>query len=133
MTARKKTRPTPPPITVADLLLALATYPQDGVITTSDGDVGVLIDNGEDHPEYEMLIDGQNSEALRYNRPNIVREVIHRNSPGDDFVVAQEVLDWLHKSDIVLRHPGHGHNELDGPVHKSAIELAEEFARRSAT
>ncbi|QDP45552.1 hypothetical protein SEA_FUZZBUSTER_68 [Microbacterium phage FuzzBuster] len=133
MPAKKKTPPPAPPITVADLLLALATFPQDAVLTTNDEhiDVGVLIDNGEDHPEYVMLIDWHHSEALRYRRPDIVREIVHRNSPGDDFATAQEFLEWLGKSDMVLRRPGHGHNELDGPVMKSGIEIAEEFARRS--
>ena len=132
MTAKKKTRTPAPDITVADLLLALATYPQDATLTMADPtELGMMINNGNDHPEYEMLIDWEHGEALRYRRPDVVREVVHRSNPGDDFATAQEFLEWMHSSDLVLRHPGHGHGELDGFVMKSATEIAEAFARRA--
>lgn len=134
MPARKKTTPQPPAeITVADLILALATFPQDGILTSIDGniDVGVMIHDGDRHPEYEMLIDWEHGEALRYRRPDTVREIVHRAQPGDEFATVQEFIEWMHKSDLAFSRPGHGHGELDSPVNKSAIEIAEEFARRA--
>lgn len=127
MTRKKPATPEPKRTTVAELILALASYPLDGVVTIVDPfvDLGVIVDD-DYHTVYH-----EHEGTTHYERPDVIVQEVQRGDPGDDFVTAGEFLDWLRSQSIGLSTPAHGHNETDSPLPESArARLAEEFARR---
>lgn len=129
MPRKKADPPTVPHVTVAELLLALASFPQDASLTTYEnggggGSLAVLVGD-----EFVELWDGHYLDRPHhYVAPAAV--VVERGHPGDDFEVAQEFIAWAKRSDLALVHPGRGHGELDSPVRESAVEIAQRFASR---
>lgn len=123
---RKK--PTEPePVTVAELLLALASYPQDAVVTIADPFIDLGVTVGED---YHTVLD-MHEGVTHYQRPDVVVQEVERAHPGDEYAIAAEFLSWLRENDIELSHPGHGHNETSSSVMKVTRDrLAEQFAER---
>lgn len=118
--------------TVGELILALATYPLESEVTISDPfiDLGVLVDEGGEGPEYYTVYEPY-AGVTPYERPDIIRQVVERNHPGDDHQTAVEFLEWLHEQGIRLANIGHGHNDGDSPVgDMQRIALAVSFAER---
>lgn len=135
MTARKK--PQPKPVTVAELLLALASYPQDAEVYLSDPYIALLA-KVEGEPEGAES-DGVIWEPIaqrpqHYQCPDIVERVIRRADPLDDFAAAKEFLEWLQEQHYGMPQAstGGGHNEPTTYRDLDPAELAEEFARRQA-
>ena len=117
---------------VSELILALASYPLDAEIVISDPFVtlDVAVDADGDVPDcytvYEPYVG-----VTPYERPDIIRQVVERNHPGDDHQTAVEFLEWLHEQGIRLANIGHGHNDGDSPVgDMQRIALAVSFAER---
>lgn len=141
MTARKKAQPEPKPLTVADLLLALASYPQDATLGTRDPYIGVLVfvpapeGVDDEHELIDWMDGGETGTAKHYQRPDIIERVIRRSEPLDDFAAAKEFLEWL-ATKRGYNQPqvatGGGHNEPTSYRDLSPAELAEEFARRES-
>jgi len=127
MPRKKPATPDPHEITVAELLLALATFPQDATLSTTDPfvEVGVLV-AGEWHPLIEW-----HAAAQRYERPDVVVQEVQRSDAGEEFAIANEFLAYLRTSSISLVHDGQGHNETASPLLPATrARLAEEFATR---
>lgn len=83
----------PKPVTVGELLLALATYPQDAeVITGENGDGGgTLFADGP--TGFQVIWAGNTYERPeRYAPPE--PEAIERAAPGDEFAIVQDFLRW---------------------------------------
>lgn len=131
MTRKKPATPDPKPTTVAELLLALASFPQDAHVVTSEngsggGALAVMIDD-----DWIDLWEGHDYECPKhYERPDVILEAVERSHPGEEYAIAVELLEWLGRHDVVLYTPGHGHNETASPLHRKPRELAEEFADR---
>jgi hypothetical protein len=126
MTARKKPTPERAPVTVAELLLALASYPQDAIVTIADPfiDLGVMVGD-EYHTVYEF------NTVTHYERPDIVVQEVERSHPGDEFAIANEFLTWLRRQSIGLTNVGQGHNETASPVGRTQLDrLPQQFAER---
>jgi hypothetical protein len=138
MTARKKTAAPAEQkeVTVADLILALASYPQHATVGTSDGYASLMIDTPE-HPTevVQVAYDPEGPTVHHYERPDIVERVIHRSDPLDDFAAAQEFLEWLQTKHYGMprESTGGGHNEPTTYRDLKPAELAREYATRSAT
>jgi len=145
MTARKKaaTDAEQAPVTVAELLLALASYPQDAQVQMTDPYTALLVAI-EGEPEgaesdgvlWEPMA-GTSIVAQRpqhYQRPDIVERVIRRTDPLDDYAAAKEFLEWLQEQGYGMPQAstGGGHNEPTTYRDLDPGELAEEFARRQA-
>lgn len=135
MTARKKPTP-PPPVTIRDLLLAVASYPQDAVVDLDHSAV-ITVALGE-QPEGvdEFAVLWEPLEAPQhYQRADVVERVIRRSDPLDDFAAAQEFLEWLRERGYQppRQSTGGGHNEPTSYRDLEPTELAQEFATRSTT
>lgn len=144
MTARKKTtKPETRPVTVADLILALATWPLDAEVYMSDP-YAALLARVEGEPEGAES-DGVIWEPMantsivaqrpqHYQRPDIVERIVRRTDPLDDFAAAKEFLEWLRAQRYGMPQvaTGGGHNEPTSYRDLSPAELAEEFARRES-
>lgn len=118
---------TPPKTTVAELLLALASYPQDAEVVMSDPyiELGVLVAD-EYHAVYRP-----HEGVAHYGPPRVIVRVVERNEPGDDYATAVDFLAWLRANDVELVHPGHGHGEGSMPMRKATRDnLAQRFAQR---
>lgn len=118
------------PTTVADLILALATYPLESEVTISDPyiDLGVLVDG--DYCTVYHEHDG----VTPYERPDVIVHEVRRDHPGDEFEAAQSVLAWLRSRGVTLSWIGQGHNDSDIPLSREQRErLAEEYAARPTT
>ena len=116
--------------TVAELLLALASYPQDAEVTMSDPfvDLGVIVD-GDYFTVYHKY-----EGAAHYERPDIIVREVERGHPGDDYATAQEFLEWLRSRGITLAWMGRGHGELDTPIQPDQrARLAEQYASRETS
>lgn len=116
--------------TVGELILALASYPLDAEIAISDPFVtlDIAVDADGDVPDYYTVYEPYVG-VTPYERPDIIRQVVERNHPGDDHATAVEFLDWLKKSGITLMRMGH--NDADAALMEEARSvLAQEFARR---
>jgi len=133
MTARKKPQPEPPAVTIAELLLALATYPLDAVVTTGENRGG----GGEVY----AWIEGEPFDVWTGNvwerpnhRPGEIIKVVQRSDPMDDFAAAKEFLEWLQTQRYGMPHEatGGGHNEPTTYRDLDPATLAEEFARRAS-
>lgn len=145
MTARKKTATPEPqqPVTVAELLLALATYPLDAEVQMTDPYTALLV-RIEGEPEgaesdgvlWEPMADTSivAQRPQHYQRPDIVERVIRRTDPLDDYAAAKEFLEWLQEQRYGMPQvsTGGGHNEPTTYRDLGPAELAEEFARREA-
>lgn len=125
---RKKPAPSDPiRITVADALLALASYPQDAELITTDPFVPVGVMVGD---EVHELLDWQNA-AQHYERPDVIVQEVSRSDAGEEFAIANEFLGYLRAHAISLVHDGQGHNETASPLLPATrARLAEEFATR---
>lgn len=132
MTARKSDpAPNPEPVTVAELLLALATYPLETPVEVSDGygagsKLFALIEG--EHVE----VWGDEREARPHRRDKEIVKVVRRADPLDDFAAAKEFLEWLQgqRYGMPQMSTGGGHNEPTTYRDLDPAELAEEFARR---
>lgn len=139
MTARKKVQPEPAPVTVAELLLALASYPQDAPLWTCEngtggGEVWVDVDPSDTSAESNMCIwEGHAYERPAHRAEEIVK-VVRRAEPMDDFAAAKEFLEWLQAQHYGMPKvsTGGGQNEPTTYRDLTPAELAEEFARRQA-
>lgn len=128
MTRKKPAEPAP--VTVAELLLALASYPLDGVVTIADPyiDLGVMVDD-----DYHTVLH-MHEGVTRYERPDIVVQEVERSDAGEEFAIANEFLAFLRSRSIRLTSAGQGHNETDSPLPEVArARLAEDFATRETT
>lgn len=120
------------PVTVAELLLALASYPQDATVTIADPFMDLGVEIGDD---YQTVY--QRGERAHHYEPPAVEETAapvepKRSHPGDDYAAAQDVLDWLRQRGIGLVNPGQGHNETASPVPEAQrAQLARDFAARN--
>lgn len=136
MTARKKTAPEPQqPVTVAELLLALATYPLDAPLSTYENGSGggaILVELVEGEAWVDVWT-GTWDERPQH-RPNEIVKVVRRSEPLDDFAAAKEFLEWLRAQHYGMPQvaTGGGHNEPTSYRDLSPAELAEEFARRES-
>jgi len=139
MTARKKVASEPKPVTVAELLLALASYPQDAEVHISDPYVAIMIRvEGDPIEEYHSFWEPMETTSIvasrpqHYQRPDIVERVVHRSEPMDDFAAAQEFLEWLQGQHYGMprESTGGGHNEPTTYRDLTPSELAHEYAQR---
>lgn len=132
MTARKKTtKPETRPVTVADLILALATWPLDAELQTGESGGGGYIAT-EIEGEFFEIWEGDSTPPQ--HRPNEIVKVVRRSEPLDDFAAAKEFLEWLRAQHYGMPQvaTGGGHNEPTSYRDLSPAELAEEFARRES-
>ena len=124
------------PVTIAELLLALASFPQDATVhpAADESDAEVFIEVEIDGVAYTLL---QSGERAHHYEPPVVEETTpttepKRSHPGDDYAAAQDVLDWLRQRGIGLVNPGQGHNETASPVPEAQrAQLARDFAARN--
>lgn len=135
MTARKKTTPEQTPVTVAELLLALATYPLDAPLSTYEnggggGAIQVELAEGE---AWVDVWTGTWAERP-HRRVEEVVKVVRRADPLDDFDAAKDFLEWLQaqRYGMPREATGGGHNEPTTYRDLDAAELAEKYARREA-
>jgi hypothetical protein len=137
MTARKKTTTPEPqqPVTVAELLLALATYPLDAPLSTYEnggggGAIQVELAEGE---AWVDVWTGTWDERPHRRVEEIVK-VVRRTDPLDDFAAAKEFLEWLQGQRYGMPRvsTGGGHNEPTTYRDLGPAELALEFAEREA-
>lgn len=141
MTARKKAAAPAEqtPVTVAELLLALASYPQDAIVELSDpyAMLTALVE-GDPVDAFHVLWEPAATTSIveqrpqHYRRPDIVERVIRRSEPMDDFAAAREFLEWLEAQgyEPPRQSTGGGHNEPTSYRDFPALELAQEFAER---
>jgi hypothetical protein len=85
------------PVTVAELLLALASYPQDAEVTIADPfvDLGVMVGD-EYYTVYQL-----HNRAQHYEPPEVVQAPAPRGHPGDEYATAREVLEWARRENIL--------------------------------
>lgn len=136
MTARKKTTPEPQkPVTVAELLLALATYPLDAPLSTyanGGGGGAILVELVEGEAWVDVWTGTWDERPHR--RVEEIVKVVRRADPLDDFAAAKEFLEWLQTQRYGMPQvsTGGGHNESTTYRDLDPAELAEEYARREA-
>lgn len=141
MTARKKAAAPAEqtPVTVAEMLLALASYPQDATVAVTDPYAVIMIHvEGDPEEEHRTLWDPTVQTSIveqrpqHYRRPDIVERVIRRSEPMDDFAAAREFLEWIAAKGYQppRQSTGGGHNEPTSYRDLPALELAREFAER---
>lgn len=141
MTARKKTAAPAEqtPVTIAELILAAASYPQDSTVQLGDTHAALVVhvDGEEKHrtlwdPMADTSIVAQRPQ--HYERPEIAERVIQRSDPMDDFSAAQDFLEWLKEQRYQMPQvsTGGGHNEPTSYRDLTPSELAHEYAAREA-
>ncbi len=134
MPRKKPATPEPEKVTVAELLLALASYPLDAEVTTYEngGGGGALQVTLVDGEEWAELWEGHRYERPKhYERPDVIVQEVQRSDAGEEFAIANEFLAYLRSQSISLVHDGQGHNETASPILPTTrARLAEEFATR---
>ena len=127
MTARK-----PKPVTVAELLLALATYPLDAPLATVENGGGLLVEITDGEGWVDVWT-GTDHERPQHRAADVVK-IVRRSDSLDDFAAAKEFLEWLQAQRYGMPQvsTGGGHNEPTTYRDLDPAELAEEFARRQA-
>lgn len=121
------------PVTVAELILALATYPLDAPLATYEngGGGGVIQVEPVDGEVWTVVWTGRWDERPLHRATEAVK-VVHRADPLDDFAAAKEFLEWLQaqRYGMPRRSTGGGHNEPITYRDLDPTELAKEFAQR---
>lgn len=133
MTARKP-KPETRPVTVADLILALATWPLDAELYTGENGGGGGYIATDIEGEFFEIWEGNDGNPPQH-RPEEIVKVVRRSEPLDDFAAAKEFLEWLQAQRGYVQPQvatGGGHNEPTSYRDLSPAELAEEFARRES-
>lgn len=125
------------PVTVAELLLALASYPQDAPVDISPYASLTTFIVGDPESEWRAIWepypgDGSGQRPRHYRRPDIIERVIRRSEPMDDFAAAREFLEWIAAEgyEPPRQSTGGGHNEPTTYRDLPALELAQKFAER---
>lgn len=115
------------PVTVAELLLALASYPQDATVTIGDPFIDVYVMVGDNY----RTVYRQGERAHHYEPP-AVEEAEDAPAPrrhaGDDYAAAQDFLEWLRSQEIGLIS-----DEGSPARDNSRDSLAARFAARGGT